>query len=86
MQGCWSVRSPTTGRCYPPTRTSGRFWRSTRAIGPSVLYIRRVQGRRVEQLVDLVIGNLDIIENALGEGSIVVLGEGSVRIRRLPIL
>jgi predicted nuclease of predicted toxin-antitoxin system len=59
---------------------------STRAVRPSILYIRRVQGRRVEQIVTLIVDNLDATEDALGEGSIVVLGEGTVRIRRLPIL
>jgi len=64
----------------------GTILASTRAPGRSVLYIRRIQGRRVEDLADLVIDNLEIIESALHEGSIVVLGEGSARIRRLPIL
>lgn len=64
----------------------GTILASTRAVRPSILYIRRVQGRRVEQLAELIVGNLDAMEGALNEGSIVVLGEGSVRIRRLPIL
>lgn len=64
----------------------GTILASTRAARPSVLYIRRIQGRRVEQLADLIVGNLDIVEEALREGSLVVLGEGNARIRRLPIL
>jgi hypothetical protein len=32
------------------------------------------------------VDNLGIVEEALREGSLVVLGEGSARIRRLPIL
>lgn len=64
----------------------GTILAATRAARPSVLYIRRIQGRRVDQLADLVVGNLDIVEEALRTGSLVVIGEGSVRIRRLPIL
>lgn len=64
----------------------GTILASTRAAWPSVIYIRRIQGRRVEQLADLIVGNLDIVEEALREGSLVVLGEGSARIRQLPIL
>lgn len=64
----------------------GTILASTRAIRPSVLYIRRVQGRRVELLADLIVGNLDIVEEALERGSLVVLGDGNARIRGLPIL
>jgi predicted nuclease of predicted toxin-antitoxin system len=64
----------------------GTILASTRAVRPSVIYIRRIQGRRVEQLSDLVVDNLDLVGEALTEGSLVVLGEGSARIRRLPIL
>lgn len=64
----------------------GTILASTRAARPSVIYIRRIQGRRVEQLADLIVDNLGIVEEALREGSLVVLGEGSARIRRLPIL
>lgn len=64
----------------------GTILASTRAVRPSILYIRRVQGRRVEQLVAVIVDNLDAIKEAFGKGSVVVLGEGSVRSRRLPIL
>jgi predicted nuclease of predicted toxin-antitoxin system len=64
----------------------GTILASTRAARPSVIFIRRIQGRRVEQLSDLVVDNLDLVGGALAEGSLVVLGEGSARIRRLPIL
>jgi len=36
--------------------------------------------------VDLAVANLPTVEEDLVAGSIVVLGEGTVRIRRLPIL
>lgn len=55
------------------------------ALGPSVLYLRRIQRRRVDQLLELVLASLPLIEAALGEGSVVVLGDGTARIRKLPI-
>ena len=64
----------------------GTILAATRAETPSVIYIRRASGRRVEQLVDLVVGNLDLLEEALLAGSIEMLGAGTARIRRLPIL
>lgn len=64
----------------------GTILASTRAVRPSVLYIRRVQGRRVEQLAALIADSLTVTDAALQDGSIVVLGEGTARIRRLPIL
>ena len=64
----------------------GTILARTRASSPSLILVRRSQGRRVEQLVDLVVANLPAVEDDLVAGSIVVLGEGTVRIRRLPIL
>ena len=64
----------------------GTILARTRASSPSLILVRRTQGRRVEQLVDLVVANLPAVEDDLVAGSIVVLGEGTVRIRRLPIL
>jgi predicted nuclease of predicted toxin-antitoxin system len=64
----------------------GMILAPTRAQRPSVLYIRRSQGRRVEQVVQLIADSLEIVEEALHDGSLVVLGDGSVRIRQLPVL
>jgi predicted nuclease of predicted toxin-antitoxin system len=64
----------------------GTILARTRASSPSLILVRRTQGRRVEQLVDLVVANLPAVEDDLVAGSIVVLGESTVRIRRLPIL
>jgi predicted nuclease of predicted toxin-antitoxin system len=64
----------------------GTILASTRAARPSVLYIRRIQGRRVEQLAALIADIFTVIDAALEEGSLVVIGEGTARIRRLPIL
>lgn len=64
----------------------GTILASTGAIRPSVVYVRRINGRRVEQIVELVLDNLAQLEESLRLGSLVVLGEGDARIRRLPIL
>ena len=54
-------------------------------LGPSVVLVRRVIGRRVEQLAGLLVANLPQVAADLRYGSIVVLGDDSVRVRRLPI-
>jgi hypothetical protein len=48
--------------------------------------VRRTHGRRVDQLVELIVANVPVVTEDLAAGSIVVLGEGVIRVRRLPIL
>lgn len=64
----------------------GTLLASTKATTPSVLYIRRSSGRRVDATMELLVGNLPALEDALATGSVVVIGEGSIRVRSLPIL
>ena len=64
----------------------GTILAATGASSPSVLYIRRTHGRRLDQLVEVITASLSVVADALGEGSLVVVGEGTARIRRLPIL
>jgi hypothetical protein len=47
--------------------------------------VRRVVGRRVEDLAGVLIANLPQVEEDLRLGSIVVIGDNTLRIRRLPI-
>jgi predicted nuclease of predicted toxin-antitoxin system len=63
----------------------GALLASSHATGPSVVLVRRVIGRRVNDLAGILIANLPPIEDDLNRGSIVVIGDDSVRIRQLPI-
>ena len=50
-----------------------------------MVLVRRVIGRRFEQLAGLLLANLPQVDEGLRLGSIVVVGDDSLRIRRLPI-
>ncbi len=63
----------------------GTLLARTRATGPSFLLIRRASGRRAIEQAELVVDNLDAITVDLEAGAVVVLGEATLRIRRLPI-
>lgn len=64
----------------------GTLLASTRATSPSVLYVRRSSGRRADAMLEMISVNLPALEEPLGSGSIAVLGEGSLRVRPLPVL
>jgi predicted nuclease of predicted toxin-antitoxin system len=53
--------------------------------GPSFILLRRASERRATQQVRLILGNLDEVLDELEAGSIVVLADENVRIRRLPL-
>jgi predicted nuclease of predicted toxin-antitoxin system len=48
--------------------------------GPSVVLVRRVDGRRVDDLADILVTNLPQVDDELRAGSIVVIGDDSLRI------
>lgn len=63
----------------------GQLLSRSRAAVPSVVLVRRVVGRRVEELADLLLAQLPALEPDLGAGCIVVIGEDSIRVRSLPL-
>lgn len=52
---------------------------------PSVILLRRVSQRQPDVQARLLLANLSEIEDDLMRGGIVVFGERSIRVRRLPI-
>lgn len=52
---------------------------------PSFLLLRRAANRRPDEQATLILDNLDAVAADLDAGAIVVLGETTIRIRRLPI-
>lgn len=63
----------------------GALLAATHDSSPSVVLVRRMVGRRVEALAGLLIANLPPVEEDLRAGSIVVIEDDSLRVRRLPI-
>ncbi|HEY3088426.1 MAG TPA: DUF5615 family PIN-like protein [Jatrophihabitantaceae bacterium] len=63
----------------------GTLLARTHAITPSFLLVRRASGRRASEQAAIILSNLDTVRADLDAGAIVVLGEATLRIRRLPI-
>jgi predicted nuclease of predicted toxin-antitoxin system len=63
----------------------GTLLARTHATSPSFVLVRRVVGRRVPELAAVIADNLLMVEDDLEAGAVVVLGNESLRIRRLPI-
>jgi predicted nuclease of predicted toxin-antitoxin system len=63
----------------------GQLLARTRATSPSIVLVRRVAGRRVPMLAGLLLTNLPALAAEIEQGSIVVVGDDSIRVRRLPI-
>jgi len=58
---------------------------SRRDPWPSVVLLRRLAFHRAELVVALLLANLPQLTEALEQGSLVVLEENRIRVRRLPI-
>ena len=55
------------------------------AVAPSLVLLRRQQGRRAVEVAALILANLEVIAEDLEGGAIVVLDDDRLRIRRLPL-
>lgn len=55
------------------------------ASKPSVVLLRRAIGRRAAEQARLLIDNLPAVQGDLDDGAVVVLGEKTMRVRRLPV-
>lgn len=62
----------------------GGILAASRARYPSVILFRR-QGRTAEQQAALLLANLSMLEDDLAAGSVVVLLQDRLRVRRLPV-
>lgn len=58
----------------------------SRATVPSIILFRGSVTRRAERQASLLLANLDAVSDDLGAGAIVVIGDGRLRVRRLPIV
>jgi predicted nuclease of predicted toxin-antitoxin system len=52
---------------------------------PSIVFYRRTRARRASQLSLLLLAQLARVEQELNQGAVVVIEEGRVRVRSLPI-
>ncbi len=62
----------------------GTLLARTGGSAPSVVILRRTQGRRAAQIAELLTANLPHLEADLAAGAVVVIRDDNLRIRRLP--
>jgi predicted nuclease of predicted toxin-antitoxin system len=63
----------------------GAILAATHRVTPSFVLLRHEQGRRAERVAEMILGNLDQVMGDLQTGAVVVIEDGRVRVRRLPI-
>jgi predicted nuclease of predicted toxin-antitoxin system len=63
----------------------GSILAATHRTAPSLVLLRHERGRRVGRVADMILDNLDQVMGDLEAGAIVVIEDGRVRVRRLPI-
>ena len=63
----------------------GELLARSNANEPSVILLRRQEGRRANEIASLIVANLQAVADDLASGAIVVLDDDRVRIRSLPL-
>lgn len=63
----------------------GALLAASHETGPSIVLVRRVANRRVDELAGILVANLPVVADDLDAGCILVIGDDSMRVRRLPI-
>ena len=63
----------------------GTLLAATRAACPSVVFLRRANGRRYDEIASLLTANLPEVAGDLRAGAMVVIGQEEMRVRRLPL-
>jgi predicted nuclease of predicted toxin-antitoxin system len=63
----------------------GTLLAATRAARPSVVFLRRTNGRRFDEIASLLTANLPEVAVDLRAGAMVVIGQEEMRVRRLPL-
>jgi predicted nuclease of predicted toxin-antitoxin system len=63
----------------------GTLLAATRAARPSVVFLRRTNGRRFDEIASLLTANLPAVAEDLRVGAMVVIGREEMRVRRLPM-
>jgi predicted nuclease of predicted toxin-antitoxin system len=62
----------------------GELLSHSNADRPSVILLRRQEGRRASEIAALIVANLAAITNDLGAGALVVIDDDRIRVRSLP--
>jgi predicted nuclease of predicted toxin-antitoxin system len=79
-------RAAVEGRVVlSPDTDFGALLAGRGAAMPSVILVRLRSPRRGEGISAMVLANLDAVASDLDEGAVVVLEDGRVRVRRLPL-
>lgn len=63
----------------------GALLAASHEAGPSIVLVRRVANRRVDELAGILSANLPAVADDLDAGCILVIGDDSMRVRQLPI-
>jgi predicted nuclease of predicted toxin-antitoxin system len=69
----------------PSDTDFGELLARSNANEPSVILLRRQEGRRASEIASLIVANLQAVADDLASGAIVVLDDDRVRIRSLPL-